>query len=422
MFTIFIESLLTYFAKYVILYTRRYAGKKAKFKTETKEPKTMRKYENVDIIAVLGAITAVNTAHYTGDFRRDVQEFKKAADAAAPETGNFYWFSRRSGTELYRENELLLKKCEAHNACVYHAENSRHDNYLAYAVEITGKHNGRVTGNLYEVDIVEKGDWFKKNALPVESVILDGDSERRIPYDEYDRLSYRELKFKYGEYKTINYEVSDANKKVLASLIDLSRDIDRRYLVKSEFALKPDEEYLKKLEIGTADYDFPGEREDGVTSVSVEEWPYIRDYHVIDAVYYSDGCGFGFGETDADGEHKYCVWETDAKDLEHLPKCLKKSGDAYEIAGEYTLAANIYSQKDVTKISKAEFENYLKSAEMALEDDYGMIDGVINNGKREEPAGNKGILVKLADIKAQNKDNDAPAREDKAIGRAVTER
>ena len=32
-------------------------------------------------------------------------------------------------------------------------------------------------------------------------------------------------------------------------------------------------------------------------------------------------------------------------------------------------------------------ENYLKAAEMAMEDDYGMIDGVINNGKKEETGG-----------------------------------
>lgn len=30
-------------------------------------------------------------------------------------------------------------------------------------------------------------------------------------------------------------------------------------------------------------------------------------------------------------------------------------------------------------------ENYLKNAEMAMEDDYGMIDGIINNGPREQP-------------------------------------
>lgn len=30
-------------------------------------------------------------------------------------------------------------------------------------------------------------------------------------------------------------------------------------------------------------------------------------------------------------------------------------------------------------------ENHLKNAEMAMEDDYGMIDGVINNGPKQEP-------------------------------------
>ena len=31
-------------------------------------------------------------------------------------------------------------------------------------------------------------------------------------------------------------------------------------------------------------------------------------------------------------------------------------------------------------------ENYLKNAEMAVEDDYNSLDGIINNGRKEEPA------------------------------------
>ena len=31
-----------------------------------------------------------------------------------------------------------------------------------------------------------------------------------------------------------------------------------------------------------------------------------------------------------------------------------------------------------------EQENYLKAAEMSMEDDYGMIDGIINKGPKEE--------------------------------------
>ena len=40
-------------------------------------------------------------------------------------------------------------------------------------------------------------------------------------------------------------------------------------------------------------------------------------------------------------------------------------------------------------------ENYLKAAEMAMEDDYGMIDGVINNGKKEDPAERASVLDQL---------------------------
>lgn len=40
-------------------------------------------------------------------------------------------------------------------------------------------------------------------------------------------------------------------------------------------------------------------------------------------------------------------------------------------------------------------ENYLKNAEMALEDDYGMLDGVINNGKSAEQEERPSVLEKL---------------------------
>ena len=40
-------------------------------------------------------------------------------------------------------------------------------------------------------------------------------------------------------------------------------------------------------------------------------------------------------------------------------------------------------------------ENYLKNAEMAMEDDYGMLDGLVNNGKKEEPAEKQSVLEQL---------------------------
>lgn len=42
-------------------------------------------------------------------------------------------------------------------------------------------------------------------------------------------------------------------------------------------------------------------------------------------------------------------------------------------------------------------ENYLKSAEMSMEDDYGMIDGIINNGRKDIEPARPSVLEQLKD-------------------------
>ena len=55
-------------------------------------------------------------------------------------------------------------------------------------------------------------------------------------------------------------------------------------------------------------------------------------------------------------------------------------------------------------------ENYLKNAEMAMEDDYGMIDGIINNGPKEQPE----IKAKAPDLTALFEEAGRTVQEDKA--------
>ena len=43
----------------------------------------------------------------------------------------------------------------------------------------------------------------------------------------------------------------------------------------------------------------------------------------------------------------------------------------------------------------------MKNAEMAVEDDYGMIDGVINNGRRDEAVAKSSIRERLEDAKRE---------------------
>lgn len=53
-------------------------------------------------------------------------------------------------------------------------------------------------------------------------------------------------------------------------------------------------------------------------------------------------------------------------------------------------------------------ENPLKNVEMTLEDDYGMIDGILNNGRRDEPDVRQSVLNRL---RAEKTDKPAPDRE-----------
>ena len=53
-------------------------------------------------------------------------------------------------------------------------------------------------------------------------------------------------------------------------------------------------------------------------------------------------------------------------------------------------------------------ENPLKNVEMALEDDYGMIDGILNNGRRDEPDVRQSVLNQL---RTEKTDKPVPDRE-----------
>ena len=57
-----------------------------------------------------------------------------------------------------------------------------------------------------------------------------------------------------------------------------------------------------------------------------------------------------------------------------------------------------------------EKNNPLKTAEMTVEDDYGMIDGVINNGSREQPKERPSIRERLADAKRECSERTPPEK------------
>lgn len=53
-------------------------------------------------------------------------------------------------------------------------------------------------------------------------------------------------------------------------------------------------------------------------------------------------------------------------------------------------------------------ENYLKNAEMAMEDDYGMLDGIINNGKAPATEERPSVLEQLKEMSVFDKPHKLP--------------
>ena len=76
--------------------------------------------------------------------------------------------------------------------------------------------------------------------------------------------------------------------------------------------------------------------------------------------------------------------------------------DKSEIAA-HAAKGGIFGVEKVEWVQQLERENYLKFAEMSAEDDYGMIDGIINNGKKDEPKPHEkpSILEKLKAAKSE---------------------
>ena len=145
----------------------------------------LSKFENVDVIASLEAIMKQNTAFYQSDFEIDKRILREAASRPAAEEKRLLWFSRPSGTCCFRERDVFLKDTRQHNTWRFYGEQTR-DKILAYAVELTGKENGIIKGNLYELDYARHYERVKDKELAADTVRLIYErGTRDIPAGQY---------------------------------------------------------------------------------------------------------------------------------------------------------------------------------------------------------------------------------------------
>ena len=143
----------------------------------------------------------------------------------------------------------------------------------------------------------------------------------------------------------------------------------------------------------------------------------------------------GYGDTTSyyDNSDKSLIWVSDNPKMFHFI-----SGDGGVKSQTDMLKEGIFTQEDYSEFARiqaevvnnfafkdnfdgirfdrqpftSEQENHLKNAEMAMEDDYGMIDGIINNGPKEVPPPGldekSSIRDKLADAKRECSERKPP--------------
>ena len=199
----------------------------------------MRKYEDVDIIASLGAVMELNTEHYKSDFRYDIEMFMEAAQHPTEENTHLLWLSRHCGTECFRERDAYLKESQASHTWLFHATTG--DSILAYAVEITGLRDGKVMGDLYELDYRQHAAKLGQQALPIQEVSLkfeDG-TEGRYPYEQYNHGIYG-MVAEHGKVVSRHYEPeSEDALRGLLTAARQSRQKNRAATFKIKIGRKP---------------------------------------------------------------------------------------------------------------------------------------------------------------------------------------
>lgn len=123
----------------------------------------MNKFENVDLIDSLRRIIETNTAYYQSDFNFDEKKLRAAAISDNAEDKDLLFMSRRHGTYLFSEAEVFKKGTFAHVTWQYFSD--QQGSILAYAVKVKGMENGKVMGDLYELDYAEHVKHVENTAV-----------------------------------------------------------------------------------------------------------------------------------------------------------------------------------------------------------------------------------------------------------------
>ena len=143
----------------------------------------MRKFENCDLLAVLGEIVSHNTKNFSSDFLIDEEILLEAAQEKNGLDRRYLWMSRLCGTHCLKEKDVFLQGTSEHNTWTAYSDKAKE--IVAFAVEVIGFEDGILKGDLYELDYASHCAFVCDKAEPIGQVVLHcKDTDIVFPYSE----------------------------------------------------------------------------------------------------------------------------------------------------------------------------------------------------------------------------------------------
>lgn len=202
------------------------------------------KFEGVDVLDFLGQVVELHTQHYKEDFDLDKELIAKLALSGEPEDRHLLWMSRPCGTYTLRERDIYLQDSHENKVWNFYHEQTK-DPILAYALNLKGIRDGKVTGDIYTLDYGTHVERTKLLTCPITQVtVFFEDGASAVLSYTSRRQKINELMPEHGAPKSMYYAPESER--------ELSLILGRERLKREHHASPGNfKEYLERLEKGT---------------------------------------------------------------------------------------------------------------------------------------------------------------------------
>lgn len=161
----------------------------------------MKALINVDLLEALRSIVKLKVNHYQSDIAYDILDL-----ADSKENDYFCFMARESGTWLFEQKQVYIKDTQANITWKSYEDRE----VSSYAVEITHKEEGKIVGNIYEIDYQKILEDIKLNEKEVDKIEVTFTNDSKIVFGVEDFKSNKDnIINNYGKIKDTKNLIKD---------------------------------------------------------------------------------------------------------------------------------------------------------------------------------------------------------------------